>query len=136
MTKGVLAIAMGRPPLGGGGRAVRATAAAVWPGAVRGARGRTASGGVTGVLWNVVKNDSSKYKEKTKTIYKNHGFTCALSYMFMFYQNTKMIPGSISTLWYKRFTKNIETRKAQKKPYMSQKQLPKTQRLICPQDTE
>ena len=86
-----------------GARTVRTTAAAVGPGAVRGARGGMAlgrGGGGRGVL-NVIKDKLLKYKEKTKMreIPKKQSLTCDLPCIFTFLPKTEMIPGSIRTFW-------------------------------------
>ena len=85
-----------------GARTVRATAAAVGPEAVRGAWGGhgLGEGGGAGVL-NVIKNKSSKYKEKTemRKFPGNQSLTCDLQCVFTFYQKPEMIPGSIRTFW-------------------------------------
>ena len=62
---------------------------------------------------------------------KNQDLTGNLLANFLLYQIPKVIPGSIRTFWYKRFAQNNEKCKVQKKAYMSQKQQPTTQRLIC-----
>ena len=62
-----------------GARTVRATAAAVGPGAVRGAWGGMALGRGGGVL-NVIKDKLSKYKDaaEVREIPKNPSLTCEL----------------------------------------------------------
>ena len=83
-------------------RTVRATAAAVGPGVVRGAWGGHGLGEGKGGVLNVIKDESVKYKEKMemREIPKNPSLTHDFYHVFsLFYQTTKMIPGSIRTFW-------------------------------------
>ena len=76
-----------------GARTVRATAAAVGPGAARGAWGGHGLGEGGDVL-NVIKEESLKYKEKTKMreIPQNQGLTCDLQCIFTFLPKTQNYP--------------------------------------------
>ena len=67
------------------------TAAAVGPGAARGARGGMALGRGTGVL-NVIRNELVNYKENTKMreVPQNHGLICKILWFPMLLRQLRL----------------------------------------------
>ena len=101
---------------------MRATAAAVGPGAVRGARGGMALG--RGGVLNVIKDKLLKYKEKTeiREISKHQGLTCDLPCIFIFFtKNLKLSQGRYAHFGSRVSPKTTLNAKFEKKAYMSQK---------------
>ena len=53
---------------------------------------------------------------------KNQDATCDIPWFYLFYQKSKMIPGTIRTFWYKGSAEVKDKWQVREKAYISQKQ--------------